>query len=187
MRPSRLLFLRLLRRFGSLPHRSKRPVGCGGCDNCELCFALPSPPPRSTRGCPCSGSCTTGSLVCSRAALGGPRGRGGINWCMTQLGRDFRGSAFTPLLFHTRVPNVAPEMVWIVLYGVSHSLGGCPLRSNGSATGIERYFVGCSGCVARSFDGDRGLDDTGGASESTASGGYSFFGTAIAGAAVSSW
>ena len=54
-------------------------------------------------------------------------------------------------------------------------LGGCPLRSNGPATGIESS-VGCSGCVARFFDGDRGLEDAGGTSEGTASGGYSFLG-----------
>jgi len=99
----------------------------------------------------------------------------------------FQGLGFTPLLFHTRAPNVAPEIMWIVLYGVSHSLGGCPFRSNGSATGIEKNSVGCSGCVARFLDGDRGLEDAGGASEGTASGGDSFFGTAVAGAAGSWW
>ena len=53
--------------------------------------------------------------------------------------------------------------------------------------GIEKYSVGCSSCVAGFLDGDRGLDDAGGTSEGTALGGDSFFGTAVAGAAVSSW
>ena len=36
-----------------------------------------------------------------------------VGWigARAQLGGGFRGSAFTPLLFYTRVPNVAPEMV----------------------------------------------------------------------------
>jgi len=135
-----LIFLQLLRGFGSLPYQSKCPIGSA------LLFL---PLRRSTRGGPCSSSCTTTNFVCQRAALGGRRGRGGINWCRTQLGCDFRGSAFTPLLFHPRVPNVAPEMVWIVLYDVSHFLRGCPFRSNGSATGIEKYFVGCSAFLRR--------------------------------------
>lgn len=91
------------------------------------------------------------------------------------------------MLFHTRVPNVAPEMVWIVLYDVSHFLGGCPLRSNGSAMGIEKNSVGWSDGMARCFDEDRALEGAGGTSEDVDSGGYSFFWPAVAGVAASSW